>query len=84
MYRRALAIDEASYGPDNPKVANDLWNLAELLLVTNRLAEAEPLYRRALAIDEANNGPDHADTSARKRALRVLAEVNNRRANQKA
>ena len=76
-YRRALAIDEASYGPDHPNVANDLWSLAELLLATNRLAEAEPLYRRALAIDEANHGPDHADTLARKRALLVLAEVNN-------
>ena len=73
----ALAIDEGSYGPDHPKVANDLWNLAELLFVTNRLVEAEPLYRRALAIDEASHGPDHADTLARKRGLLVLAELNN-------
>jgi tetratricopeptide (TPR) repeat protein len=79
LYRRALAIDEASYGPDHPKVASDLWNLAELLLVMNRLVEAEPLYRRALAIDEVNNGPDHADTSASKRTLRVLEEVNKTR-----
>jgi preprotein translocase subunit SecA len=48
-------------------------------LVTNRLVEAEPLYRRALAIDEVNNGPDHADTSASKRTLRVLEEVNKTR-----
>ena len=43
--RRALAIDEASYGPD-PDVAIDLNNLAQLLKATNRLAEAEPLIRR--------------------------------------
>ena len=40
MYRRALAIDEASYGPDHPNVAIDLNNLAQLLHDTNRLAEA--------------------------------------------
>jgi tetratricopeptide (TPR) repeat protein len=59
LYRRALAIDEASYGPEHPDVAIDLNNLASLLQDTNRLAEAEPLYRRALAIDEASYGPDH-------------------------
>ena len=57
--RRALAIDEASYGPDHPDVAIDLNNLAQLLQATNRLGEAEPLMRRALAIDEASYGPDH-------------------------
>ena len=28
LYRRALAIDEASFGPDHPEVATDLNNLA--------------------------------------------------------
>ena len=46
--RRALAIDEKSFGPDHPNVARDLNNLAQLLQATNRLAEAEPLMRRAL------------------------------------
>jgi tetratricopeptide (TPR) repeat protein len=50
LYRRALAIDEKSYGPDHPDVATDLNNLAGLLRATNRLAEAEPLYRRAIGI----------------------------------
>ncbi len=31
LYRRALKIDEASYGPDHPNVATDLNNLALLL-----------------------------------------------------
>jgi Tfp pilus assembly protein PilF len=47
LYRRALAIDEKSLGPEHPNVAIRLNNLAELLSATNRLAEAEPLYRRA-------------------------------------
>jgi hypothetical protein len=48
--RRALAIDERSFGNDHPEVATDLNNLASLLQATNRLAEAEPLMRRALLI----------------------------------
>jgi tetratricopeptide (TPR) repeat protein len=50
LYRRALAIDEQSYGPDHPDVAGNLNNLALLLQATNRLAEAEPMLRRALEI----------------------------------
>jgi hypothetical protein len=50
LSRRALAIDEASYGPDHPTVARDLNNLAQLLKATNRPGEAEPLSRRCLEI----------------------------------
>jgi tetratricopeptide (TPR) repeat protein len=57
--RRALAIDEASFGDAHPNVAIRLNNLAALLQATNRLAEAEPLLRRALAIDEASFGDAH-------------------------
>ena len=59
LMRRALAIDEKSFGPEHPNVAMGLNNLAQLLQDTNRLAEAEPLMRRALAIDEKSFGPDH-------------------------
>ena len=48
--RRALAIDEASYGAEHPRVAIDLNNLAQLLQATHRLAEAEPLMRRGVEI----------------------------------
>jgi Tetratricopeptide repeat len=50
LMRRALAIDEASFGPDHPNVAIRLNNLAALLQATNRLAEAEPLSRRQVRI----------------------------------
>ena len=50
LMRRALAIDETSYGAEHPKVAIDLNNLALLLKATNRLEEAEPLMRRGLEI----------------------------------
>jgi len=38
MYRRALAIDEASLGPDHPDAAIDLNNLTQLLKATSRLS----------------------------------------------
>jgi tetratricopeptide (TPR) repeat protein len=50
LMRRALAIDEKSFGPDHPNVAIHLNNLAALLKATNRLDEAEPLMRRHVAI----------------------------------
>jgi hypothetical protein len=48
--RRALAIDERSFGADHPKVATRLNNLGQLLKASNRLGEAEPPMRRGLQI----------------------------------
>ena len=62
LMRRALEIDEASFGKEHPSVAIDLNNLAQLLQATNRLDEAEPLMRRALEIFEVSLGPDHLNT----------------------
>ena len=72
LYRRALTIDERSYGSDHPNVAATLNNLAVLLWTTNRLAEAEPLMRRALAIDEKALGLDHPNVA---RDLNNLAQL---------
>ncbi len=77
-YRRALAIDEASYGPDHPHVALRLNNLAALLQATNRLGDAEPLMRRALSIDEASFGPDHPDVAVDLNNLAQLLQATNR------
>ncbi len=76
--RRALAIDEASYGADHPKIAIRLNNLAHLLQATNRLGEAEPLMRRALAIDEASYGADHPDVAVDLNNLAQLLQDTNR------
>jgi tetratricopeptide (TPR) repeat protein len=76
--RRALAIDEQSYGPDHPNVARDLNNLAQLLQATNRLSEAEPLMRRALAIDEQSYGPDHPNVAIDLNNLALLLKATNR------
>ena len=76
--RRALAIDEKSYGPDYPNVARDLNNLALLLQATNRLGEAEPLMKRALAIDEKSYGPDHPRVAIDLNNLAQLLQATNR------
>jgi len=73
LMRRALAIDEASFGPEHPNVAIRLNNLAALLKSTNRLAEAEPLMRRAIAIF----GPDHLNVAAALTNLAQLLEATN-------
>ncbi len=78
LYRRALAIGEASLRPDHPDVAIRLNNLAELLRATNRAGEAEPLYRRALAISEASYGPDHPQVASCLNNLALLLEATNR------
>ncbi|MBK8338332.1 MAG: tetratricopeptide repeat protein [Sterolibacteriaceae bacterium] len=78
LMRRALAIDQASFGDDHPKVATHLNNLAGLLQDTNRLAEAEPLMRRALAIDEASFGAEHPRVVIDLNNLAALLQATNR------
>jgi tetratricopeptide (TPR) repeat protein len=46
FYRRALAIDEAAYGPDHPETLGDVKNLAEFLREIGKTAEADRLEKR--------------------------------------
>ena len=78
LMRRALAIDEKSYGTEHPNVARDLNNLAQLLQDTNRLGEAEPLMRRALAIDEKSYGTEHPKVARDLNNLAQLLKATNR------
>ena len=65
LMRRALAIDEKSYGPEHPRCRHRPQQPRALLQATNRLEEAEPLMRRALAIDEKSYGPEHPNVAIR-------------------
>jgi hypothetical protein len=76
--RRALAIDEHSFGKELPEVATALNTLAGLLKATNRLAEAEPLMRRALAIDEQSFGKEHPEVATDLNNLAQLLKGTNR------
>ncbi|HEX4496629.1 MAG TPA: tetratricopeptide repeat protein [Thermoanaerobaculia bacterium] len=78
LIRRALALNEASYGPEHSKVSVCLNDLAQLLKATNRLAEAEPLMRRALQIDEDSHGPLHPIVAILLNNLAQLLKATNR------
>jgi len=78
LMRRALKIDEQSFGENHPKVAIRLNNLAQLLKATNRLAEAEPLMRRALKIFEQSFGENHPNVATALSTLAQLLQATNR------
>lgn len=78
LMRRALAIDEASFGPAHPKVAFRLNNLGLVLMRMNRVVEAEPLLRRGLANYEKSMGPEHANVAVVLNNLAHLLRTNKR------
>ena len=59
LIRRALALDEKTFGLEHPTVANNLIFLARILKTKGEYAAAEPLYRRALTILEKTLGAEH-------------------------
>jgi tetratricopeptide (TPR) repeat protein len=64
-FERALAIDEAAFGPDHPEVATDVNNLGSVLRDLGDLAGAREAFERALAVDEAAFGLDHPKVAIR-------------------
>jgi hypothetical protein len=59
----ALKVAEATFGPDDARVAITLNNLAMICIKQGRYAEAESLFQHALRIDEEALGPDHSDVA---------------------
>lgn len=72
LFRRALAINEKSLGPDHPAVAKSVNSLAVLYTNQGQYTQAEPLYKRALAIREKTLGPNHHAVAASLENLAVL------------
>lgn len=68
LYERALEIDEARLGPDDPRLATLLMGLGILRKRQGEPSEALALYLRALAIQEPKLEPNHPS---------ILAAVNN-------
>ena len=60
---RALAIEEAIYGPDHPDVAVALGNIGNLQQRLGELPAARVTLERTLAIEEAAYGPDHPEVA---------------------
>ncbi|HEY2739709.1 MAG TPA: tetratricopeptide repeat protein, partial [Thermoanaerobaculia bacterium] len=64
LFRRALALTEQTFGPDDIQMANLLNGLGILHKFQGRYDEAEPLYRRSLALIEKAYGEDHLETAS--------------------
>jgi tetratricopeptide (TPR) repeat protein len=71
QFLAALKIAEA-FGPQDPRLATSLNNLAALYYAQGKLQEALPLLQRSLAIREKALGPDHPDVAL---SLNNLAEL---------
>jgi len=56
LYKRALAIYEKAFGPENSDLATSLENYAGLLRATGRSAEATEMETRAKAIRAKDAG----------------------------
>jgi tetratricopeptide (TPR) repeat protein len=63
LLQRALAIQEAVYGPEHPDVASTLTNLGSVQQQLGEFAAARVTLQRALAIQEAVYGPEHPDVA---------------------
>jgi tetratricopeptide (TPR) repeat protein len=70
--KKALALAERKFGPENTQVATALSNLSAFYYVQGRYEEAEPPLNRALAIYEKALGPDHPDVAAAVNNLAML------------
>lgn len=63
MYRRELALREASSGRESPDLVPALENLSRVDQLLRQSGAAEILLARAIAIRERAEGPDHADVA---------------------
>jgi tetratricopeptide (TPR) repeat protein len=73
-FREAQSIYEEQVGPDSPRVAIALTNIAQVMVVKHQLAEALPMLERALAIKEHAFGPDHKGVAITLLAIADLHE----------
>jgi tetratricopeptide (TPR) repeat protein len=69
QYKRMIASDTDSLGPNHPSVANDLNGLAQLYMAQGKYAEAKPLFEKALNIYENAYGSDNLLTVNTRAAL---------------
>jgi tetratricopeptide (TPR) repeat protein len=74
QFLAALEVAE-TFGPEDPRLATSLNNLAELYRAQGKLQEALPLYQRALAIWEKALGPNHPDVAQSLNNLAALYEA---------
>ena len=74
----ATLKEAESFGPQDPRLATSLNNLALLYLTQSKYAEAEPLLKRALAIWEKALGPEHPNVATSLENYAALLRETNR------
>src|SRR3989304_5933747 len=73
----SAALKEAeAFGPEDPRLAASLNNLASLYAARGQAAGAEPLLRRPLGIREKTLGPEHPEVA---QSLNALVELHRAR-----
>jgi tetratricopeptide (TPR) repeat protein len=73
IYRRALAISQSATGPEHPRVADQMQQLAAALARLRRLGEAEALARDSLELTIRTMGAGHQSVASSR--LTLLAEI---------
>jgi tetratricopeptide (TPR) repeat protein len=71
-------VTEKTVGPDHPRVAINLSNLATVYELQGRHDETEPLYKRAVDIVSRALGPDHPEVGSSLNNLAVLYKAQGR------
>ncbi|MCB2054720.1 MAG: tetratricopeptide repeat protein [Geminicoccaceae bacterium] len=77
-FERALVAAEARYGENDPRIAIELNNLAEVNRLMGRFDEAEPLYLRALELVESDSGADDPGLATTMNNLALLYRAQDR------
>ena len=72
LAKRALTVDEMTFGADHPHTVSSLASLAWIEFDQGKYLEAERLYRRTLTIREKALGPNHPDVA---QSLNNLAAI---------
>jgi tetratricopeptide (TPR) repeat protein len=83
QFKAALKAAEA-FGPQDPRLALDLYKLAEVYRAEGKYAVAEPLQQRSLAIRETSLGPEHPDVAESLNGLALLYQAQHRYADAEA
>ena len=78
--QEALRVAEATFGPQDPKTAKSLENLALVLDGLKQTAQAEQLYRRALDINLKALGPVHLEVARNLQYLGTMYQKAGRQA----
>ena len=70
------ALKEAEkFGPQDPRLATSLNNLANLYNTQGKYGEADPLYKRSLEIWEKALGPDHPSVATSLENLNLRTRI---------